>query len=98
MPAPRKTVISMQFIDGFQEQEIWKVGDLIGRARGKNALARADLSKSSVLDVGLTVALTPGLHHLHAEVGGWPTEKDEQKSIALDLCAKSKFSLRPATV
>ena len=87
----------MQFIDGFQEQEIWEIGDLIGRERVKNALARADLSKSSVLEDGLTVALTPGFHPLHADVGGWPTEKDEQKSIALELCAKSKLSLRPVT-
>jgi len=88
----------MQFIDGLQEQEIWQVGDLIGKERAKNALARGDLSKSSVLKVGLTVDLTPGLHDLHADVSGWPTDKDEQKSIALELCAKSKLCLRPATL
>lgn len=87
----------MQFIDGLQEHEIWKIGDLIGKERAKDALARGDLLKSSVLEVGLTVALTPGVHHLHADVSGWPSEKDEQKSIALELCAKSKLSLRPAT-
>lgn len=88
----------MQFTDGIQEKKIWEIGDIVGKEREKAALAKADLTKSSVLSAGLSVALTPGLHPLHADVGGWPAEKDEQKLIALDLCAKSKLSLRPATL
>ncbi len=88
----------MQFIDGFQETEIWDVGDIIGRVRDKTALARADLPKSVALDVGLTVELAPGPHPLHADVGGWPPDKDKQKLIAIELCVKSTLSLRPATL
>ena len=77
LPARNKSVISMQFIDGFQETEIWDVGDIIGRERDKTALARADLPKSVALDVGLTVELAPGPHPLHADVGGWPPDKDK---------------------
>jgi hypothetical protein len=95
LPAPNKTVISMQFTDGLQEREIWEIGALVGKERNKNVLARADTAKSVVLNVGLRVELSKGLHPLHADVCGWPTEKDEQKAIALELCAGATLQLCP---
>jgi len=85
----------MQFTDGLQEQKIWEIGDLVGKERNKSLLARADVAKIAVLKIGLSVTLSKGLHPLHADVEGWPTEKDEQKAIALELCANSKLLLCP---
>jgi hypothetical protein len=86
----------MLFIDGLQEEETWRIGDEVGKDRGKTAVARANLAKSSVVSLGLSVDLSPGVHQNHADIGGWPREKDKQKLIALDLCAESDLRLRPA--
>ena len=86
----------MLFIDDLRELQTWEIGDKIGEVRGKPAIARADLQKSSVLEMGLSVELTPGVHPNHADVGGWPVEKDRQKLVALDLCARSGLHLRAA--
>ena len=86
----------MFFIDHMPETEVWDVGDQVGISRKKHALARADLSLASVCATGLTVQLTATPHPRHADVGGWPSEKAQQKSIALDLCVASRFRLRPA--
>jgi hypothetical protein len=85
----------MLFIDGMQHAETWGIGDKIGQERAKRAIARADLMKSSVLTIGLSVELSPGVHANHADVGGWPPEKHAQKLIALELCAQSSLHLRP---
>jgi hypothetical protein len=85
----------MLFIDGMQHAETWRIGDKIGQERAKRAIARADLMKSSALTIGLSVELSPGVHPNHADVGGWPPEKDAQKLIALELCAQSSLHLRP---
>ena len=96
LPPRDKYAISMLFTDGLEDEETWRIGDEVGKDRGKSALARATLSKSSVTAIGLSVELSPGVHPNHADVGGWPKEKHEQKLIALDLCAKSTLRLRSA--
>ncbi|HTT19581.1 MAG TPA: hypothetical protein VMG82_11570 [Candidatus Sulfotelmatobacter sp.] len=90
----------MQFIDDMLESDIWIIGDAVGKERQKAAIARADLKKESVLATGLSITLTPGvqvpgLQSNHANVGGWPSEKDEQKAIAVELCAQSQLCVRP---
>lgn len=85
----------MQFIDELSQTEIWRIGDVVGEQRDKQAVARADLKKSSVLAIGLSVEMAPGVHPHHADVGGWPPEKERQKAIALELRAKSQLLLRP---
>ena len=76
----------MLYIDDLQEGEIWSVGDDVGRARGRNVVARADIKDSAVKLAGLSIDLTPGVHRNHVDACGWPIEKDEQKSIAVELC------------
>lgn len=84
----------MFWIDRLPEVQIWNIGDLAGRNRGKPAVARADVSSRSVNEIKLTIEADPGPHPRHVNVGPWPESKDEQKALALDLCAKSKLSVR----
>ena len=79
-----------------EEGEIWPIGDEVGIERGKATIARANLARLSVTAIGLSVEMSPGVHPNHADVGGWPREKHEQKLIALDLCAASDLRVRPA--
>jgi hypothetical protein len=78
-----------------EDVEIWQVGDeVVGRPRGKNPLARADFEAISLIGLNLSIEADAEVHPRHANVCGWPKEKDEQKALALDLCAQSKLRLR----
>ena len=86
----------MLFIDALPEAGIWQIGDdVVGQNRGKPAIARADIKRTAVIEASLSVTLAPAAHPRHADIGSWPADKDAQKLVALDLCAKSKLCLRP---
>lgn len=84
----------MFWIDGLQEAKIWNLGDFAGKNRGKPAVARADISYHHVMEIDLTIEADPEPHPRHVNVGAWPIGKDEQKAVALDLCVKSRLSVR----
>jgi len=76
------------------EREIWNIGDLLGTTRSKQPVARADFSAAAVSEAKLTIEPDPEPHPRHVNLCGWPNGKDEQKSIALILCARSILLLR----
>ncbi len=76
------------------EHEIWTIGDLLGKPRSQQPLARADFDAATVSEAKLTIEPDPKPHPLHVNLCGWPIDKDEQKSIALLLCARSTLILR----
>jgi hypothetical protein len=81
--------------DTLKEDDVWKIGLLVGEARGKEPKARADFSAKVVLNANLTIQPDPEPKIPdHINLCGWPSEKDEQKAIALLLCAKSKLVFR----
>jgi len=86
--------ISMFWIDGLQEANIWNLGDFAGKNRGKPAVARAEIGSESVGQIRLTIEADPEPHPRHVNIGSWPDGKDEQKAVALDLCAKSRLYIR----
>jgi hypothetical protein len=88
LPAKGKTVISMFFIDQLGPSEIWAIGDFAGKNRGKLAVAHADMQRKLVTDLPVTLELTPNDHPRHINVGGWPTDKDKQKALALEFCKR----------
>lgn len=73
------------------EAQIWAMGNLVGGVRGKPPVARADFSSGAVLSAKLTVEHAP-LPNIpdHVNLCGWPTPKEEQKAVALVLCAASQ--------
>ena len=87
----------MFWIDRLEEPNIWELGDFAGKNRGKPAVARADISSRSVSEINLAIEADPEPHPRHVNVGPWPDAKDEQKAVALDLCAKSKLTVRAVT-
>jgi hypothetical protein len=84
----------MFIIDGLADPEIWRTGDLAGENRGKPALARTDIPHKALLELKMMFAQTPDEHPRHVNVGSWPVDKDEQKALALEFCAKSVLYLR----
>jgi hypothetical protein len=94
LPHPSTPKISALWRDKLSEQEIWTIGDLLGRARSAQPKARADFDIAAVLEAKLTIEPDPKPHVRHVNLCGWPTGKDEQKSIALLLCARSTLKVR----
>ena len=85
--------------DGLTEYQIWAIGLLVGEGRGKPPKARADFDAGAVSSVKLTIEPDP-LEAIpsHINLGGWPSEKDEQKSIAQELCVRAQLVLPPSIV
>lgn len=74
------------------------MGDLVGVPRNKMPLARADFNLSAVTEAKLEAEPDPLPNNpRHVNLCGWPSEKDEQKSIALLLCARSTLRLRSSS-
>lgn len=94
LPKPSILKISALWRDKLSEQEIWKIGDLLGTTRSKQPVARADFDVTAVSEAKLVIESDPKPHPLHVNLCGWPDDKDEQKSIALLLCARSILLLR----
>jgi hypothetical protein len=94
LPSANKTQISMMGIDDLSEDEIWPLGDIVGEGRGLPTIARADISAESINDCGLSILPDPQPHPRHVNVTGWPIPKEEKKSVALELCAKSILKKR----
>jgi hypothetical protein len=95
LPSPKDLETSAFGIDDLAEYEVWQIGDdVAGKSRGLASLARADFDAKSVAEVKLTVHSDPASHPRHVVLRGWPQEKDQQKSIAFDLCALSVLIVR----
>jgi len=86
----------MFILDKLPDSEIWAIGDFAGRNGGKPAIARADIPREALIELNMVFARTPDEHPRHLNVGGWPLEKDKQKALALEFCAKSMLYVRPA--
>ena len=94
LPRPSTLKTSALWRDKLSEQEIWNIGDLLGTARSKQPLARADFDVAAVSEAKLAIEPDPEPHPRHINLCGWPNGKDEQKSIALLLCARSILLVR----
>lgn len=94
LPSSSVLKISALWRDELPDPEIWKIGDLLGKARSKQPKARADFDLAAVSEAKLTIEPDPKPHPLHVNLCGWPNAKDEQKSIAILLCKRSVLILR----
>lgn len=76
------------------ERQIWSLGDrYVASPLGKELRARTELSVAQITEVGLQVepAAPPTRH---ANIAGWPIEKDEWMSRAQELAAVAILRLR----
>src|SRR4051794_15780210 len=54
LPKPSTLKISALWRDALTEPEIWNIGDVLGEARNKQPLARADFDRSAVSEAKLS--------------------------------------------
>jgi hypothetical protein len=74
------------------EEDIWKLGEQVAKLRGKTLYGRGVNQAVCFENQDLSVkpAPIPGNKN-HANVTLWPSEKSQQKIIALEIAKSSQF-------
>lgn len=76
--------------------EIWDIGErYVAKPCNKTLRARADITASDVFNEGLKIEPDATIHELHANIIGWPEQKDKQKLIAIELEKDARLYLCP---
>lgn len=93
LPAPNGET-SVFRISNLSNSEIWEIGDReVAQNRSLSLLGRADISVFHVLNKNLKL-IPDNCPPRHANIVNWPTEKSEQKLIAIELAESSQLHLK----
>lgn len=93
MPAPNGET-SVFRISNLSEGEIWEIGNCkVAQKRELPLLGRADILASCILDRNLKL-IPDNNPPRHANIVGWPSEKSEQKLIAMELAVNAQLPLK----
>jgi len=97
LPGPDGTR-SVFRISGLSESDVWGMGlEKVAQIRHLPLLGRFDLIAGVVYDQELRFAVDADLSSRHAEIVGWPEEKEKKRSIAQVLAAEATVRVRPRT-
>lgn len=78
------------------ENEIWNIGREIATGQERNLHGRADVEASYVTAQSLNVVPHPVLNNPnHANIVGWPPDKDARKMRALEIARMARFVANP---
>ena len=89
---PHDLKLSVFRIHGLAIEDIWKIGKKAIRKSKRTLRGRADIRTLAVTTSGLSID-PDNKPRRHANVIGWPPEKEEQKSIALELANRATLVL-----
>ncbi len=103
LPHRKKIDISVFRITQITDSEVWKIGFEHVQKPDLPVYARADLFASNVYDNSLEVIPSTEEHEWHADITGFPVEREEHKvedrklrrSIARQLALASKLEIPP---
>jgi hypothetical protein len=93
LPYPRTETSVFRTID-LPEERIWNLWKNYVDRGQKPLCGRADLQTRTVIDVKLRL-VPDDVPPRHANIVGWPPEKDEQKAFAIALAEHSSLVLLP---
>lgn len=83
-------------VSGLPDSEIWSLGlEKVARVRNRPLLGRFDLNAGLVYDQKLSFNADTDRRSRHANIVGWPPEKEKQQSIAQILAAESQAIRSP---
>ena len=78
------------------ENDIWSIGRGIAGSISRTLHGRADVESGHVIAQGLSVIPQPVLDNPnHANIVGWPLEKDARKMCALEIAKVARFVVNP---
>ncbi|MCU7904395.1 MAG: hypothetical protein KZQ76_00835 [Candidatus Thiodiazotropha sp. (ex Epidulcina cf. delphinae)] len=96
LPAPNGEA-SVYRISNLSEKEIWDIGQEYVAGPSKRTLrARGDTAAAVITASGLEIVLETAPHPLHANIVNWPSEKDKQKMLAVEIANEAKLVMQPA--
>ncbi len=103
LPHRKNTDISVFRISELPDNEVWRIGLEQVQTEKLPILARADLLASDVYSNNLEVIPDPQFHQAHANIAGFPAERERSKtedrklrrSIARRLANASKLVVLP---
>ncbi len=80
------------------EERIWDIGDRVASQTNTQLQGRADAQASSYIRQRLRVVAAPVEHNPnHANVVDWPSDKQAQKEIALEIVKHVRYKTKPIT-
>jgi len=74
--------------------ETWEIGEMVADQRGKTLYGKADVGVAVIENTGLRVEPDTRPHPLHANIIDWPTEKSEQKLMAMKIADEAALYLK----
>ncbi len=92
MPPPDKRLSVFRTSD-LSEDEVWSIGDDVGRRRDKRLLGRGDIKALDVYEAGLSID-PDNIPFRHANINGWPAENSAIKLAAIELAHKAALFLK----
>lgn len=85
-------------VDGLSEKSVWCLGDEHAAGpRRQDIRARAELMRTEIESVGSLTLDRDDRPFRHANIKGWPEEKDEKMSLAQELAALASLKVRTLT-
>jgi len=77
---------SVYRISDIAEKEVWDIGrKYVAGPGGRTLHARGDTPAVAITKTGLAIVPETTPHPLHANIVNWPSEKDEQKMLAVAI-------------
>lgn len=100
IPSTKTAETSVYRTERCAEQAIWEIGDnyVTGRHRErKPVIGRADLITQVIFSQKLRVVSSPTPHPRHANIIGWPLEREKILMIATELADRAALIIRSPT-
>lgn len=93
---PANGRLSVYRTQNLDEDTIWAIGvQYVAAPQGKTVRARGDLVAADIVATGLVIETDPRPHPRHADIVGWPAEKDGQKQLAVELANAAMLVFPP---
>lgn len=96
---PKDLKLSVTRHIGLSERDMWNCGKDVASLRKLQLYGRADIITLFILNQSLIVDAAPiTTNKNHANIIGWPSDKERRKIIALELAREAAYFPNPETI
>lgn len=93
MPAPNGET-SVFRTSNLSDGEIWDIGyKYVAEPSMRSLYARGDTTAATIRKTGLDIVPETTPHPLHSNIVKWPSEKDEQKMLAVEIANQATLTV-----